>query len=95
MSANWIVAAVTLLVLGIGGLILTTRPPSKGPVFIAENQSLTEDQVRQKLLANGWSNVQIVHDGKYFKATGTKSGQTSKVVVDAETGRLRAAGDYD
>jgi hypothetical protein len=48
-----------------------------------------------ELQSDGWSNVQIVHDGKYFKATGTKSGQTSKVVIDAQTGRLRAAGDYD
>jgi hypothetical protein len=47
MSANWIVAGVVLLVLGIGGLVLLTGPPREGPVFIAGNQAVTEDQVRQ------------------------------------------------
>jgi hypothetical protein len=43
----------------------------------------------------GWSNVQIVCDGKYLEAIGSKNGQTTKVVVDAQTGRLRATDDDD
>jgi hypothetical protein len=42
-----------------------------------------------------WSNVQIVRDGKYFEAMGLKNDQTTKVGVDAQTGRLRATDDDD
>ena len=95
MYTNWMVVGVGLLVMAIGGLLLLTGPPSEGPAFIAGNQPVTEAQVRQKLQSDGWSNVQIVRRGKYFEAMGTKSDQSSKVVIDAQTGRLRPAGDYD
>jgi hypothetical protein len=39
--------------------------------------------------------VQVVRDGKFLEAMGSKNGQTLKVAVDAQTGRLRAADDND
>ena len=72
---------------------LVTAEPSKGPVFIAGDQPVTEDQVRQKLQSDGWSNVQVVREGRYLEAIGSKSGQTTKVAIDAQTGRLRADDD--
>jgi hypothetical protein len=73
-----------------------SRPnQAKGPVFIAGDQPVSEDQVRQKLQSDGWSNVQIVRDGRYFEAMGSKNGQTTKVAVDAQTGRLRTTDDED
>ena len=51
---------------------------------------MTEDQVRQKLQSDGWSNVQIVRDGRYVEAIAAKDGQDCKIVVDSQTGRLRA-----
>ena len=74
---------------------LVTAEPSKGPVFIAGDQPVTEDQVRQKLQSDGWSNVQVVREGRYLEAIGSKSSQTTKVAIDAQTGRLRAADDDD
>jgi hypothetical protein len=71
------------------------RRAEQGPVFIAGDQPVTEDQVRQKLQSDGWSNVQIVRDGQYFEAIGSKDGQTTKVAVDTQTGRLRAADEDD
>jgi hypothetical protein len=52
--------------------------------------------VRQKLQTDGWSNVQIVRDGRFFEAIGSKDGgQNTRVAVDAQTGRLRAEDDDD
>ena len=95
MDRKWILAGGGLLLLAIAGAAMVTAEPSKGPVFIAGHQPVTEDQVRQKLQSDGWSNVQIVRDGRYFEAIGSKSGQTTKVAVDAQTGRLRVADDDD
>jgi hypothetical protein len=74
---------------------MVTAEPTRGPVFIAGDQPVSEDQVRQKLQSDGWSNVQILREGRYLEAMGSKGGQTVKVAVDAQTGRLRAAEDDD
>src|SRR6516164_11855959 len=89
MDRRWLLAGGGLLLLGITGVAMVTAEPSKGPIFIAGDQPVTEDQVRQKLQSDGWSNVQIVRDGRYFEAMGSKDGQTSKAAVDAQTGRLK------
>jgi len=57
--------------------------------FIAANRSVTEDQVRQKLVSDGWSDVQIVVRGRYFMATASKDGWSDAFAVDSLTGRLR------
>ncbi len=95
MNRNWIWAGGGLLLLGMAGVAMVTAESSKGPVLIAGDQPVSEDQVRQKLQSDGWSNVQIVREGRYLEAIGSKNGQTSKVAVDAQTGRLRAATDDD
>ena len=83
-----------LLAAGVAFAIVTVEP-TKGPVFIAGDKPVTEDQVRQKLQSEGWSNIQIARDGRYLEATGSKDGQTSKMEVDSQTGRLRADDDDD
>lgn len=77
------------------GLAIVMAEPSRGPAFIAGDQPVSEDQVRQKLQADGWSNVQLVRTGRYFEAIASKDGQNSKIVVDSQTGRLRAGDDDD
>jgi len=68
---------------------------AKQGIFIAGDRPVTEDQVRQKLQSDGWSNVRILREGRYLEAMGSKNGQIVKVAVDAQTGRLRAADDED
>jgi hypothetical protein len=53
---------------------------------------VTEDQVRQEMVAEGYSNPQVMREGRYFEATGIKDGQMQKLVVDSQTGRLRTGG---
>jgi hypothetical protein len=58
------------------------------PVFIAGDQPVTEDQVRNKLQSEGW--VRTMHVGRYIQATGVQNGQAQKVTVDSDTGRFAA-----
>ncbi len=66
MDRRWVLAGGGLLLLGIAGVAMVTAEPSNGPVFIAGHQPVTEEQVRQKLQTDGWSNVQIVRDVRFF-----------------------------
>jgi hypothetical protein len=90
---TWTIGAI--IALGAAGLAYVMAEPNKGPVFIAGDKPVSEDQVRQKLQSDGWSNIQIARDGRYLEATGSKDGQTSKMEVDSQTGRLRAGDDDD
>jgi hypothetical protein len=84
-----------MLLLAMAGVAMVTAEPSKGPVSIAGDKPVTEDQVRQKPQSDGWSNVQIVRDGGYFEAMASKDGQTTELAVDTQTGRLRGNDDDD
>jgi len=53
----WVIAAVVLV--AIVTVIDLAKEREDGPVFIASNGPITEDQVRQKLLTDGWINVLI------------------------------------
>jgi hypothetical protein len=93
------------LVVAVTGLAIATAAMNQGSVFDARDQPVNEDQgpqklqlegwseeqVRQKLQWQGWSNVRIEPQDGYFLATASKDGQTSRIAVDARTGRLRDA----
>jgi hypothetical protein len=95
MNRRFVVALVggTALAAVTGVLIATAQP--RGAVFIAGDQPVTEVQVREKLQSDGYSNIQIVRQGHFFEAVGSKDGKTGKVMVDARTGRLAADDDDD
>src|SRR3954453_12253196 len=85
------------LLLGLGGFAVATFEPfeQKGPVFIVSDHPITEDQVRQKMQSEGYSNLQVIRQGRYFVATGSKEGMTGTIAVDSFTGRLRGGDDDD
>jgi len=80
---------------GATGVWIATAAPTKGPVFIAGDQPVTEDQVRQKLEADGYLNVLILRQGRNFEAMAAKDGKVAKFVVDAQNGRLVNDDDDD
>jgi hypothetical protein len=88
-----------LLLIGISAVTVTTglmiANGQQTPVLIAGDRPVTEAQLREKLQTEGWSNIQIDQDGKYFRVTGYKYGKTVKLAVDSQTGRLRANSDDD
>jgi hypothetical protein len=95
MKRAILVTAASGFMIAATGLAIVMAAPSQGPSFITGDQPVTEDQVRQKLQSEGWSNVQIVREGRYIEAKGLKDGQNSTIAVDSQNGHLRAADDDD
>jgi hypothetical protein len=95
MNRRLVVALIggTALAAATGVLIAMAQPT--GAVFIAGEQPVTEAQVREKLQSDGYSNIQVVRQGNFFEALGSKDGKTGKVLVDARTGRLADDDDDD
>jgi hypothetical protein len=76
------------------GMVIATAE-TRGPVFIAGEKPVTEEQVRSKLQGDGYADVRVVREGRYLEATGAKDGKAAKLRVDAQTGRLAADDDDD
>jgi len=89
----WSVAGA--LIAGAAGLMVVNAQQRQGEIFIAGDKPVTEDQVRAKLQMDGWSDVKIYRDGRYFEVTASKDNQADKIVIDAQTGRLRGDADDD
>jgi hypothetical protein len=83
------------LVLGAVGLLAVNAKQRQGAIFIAGDRPVTEEQVRSKLQTDGWSDVRVVREGRYFEVIGAKNGHAEKLAVDGQTGRLRASNDDD
>jgi hypothetical protein len=56
---------------------------------------ITEQQIRDKLTADGFSNIQITSQGSIFKTNATKDGRTFGLAIDAESGTVLQARDDD
>jgi len=91
----WYVGGGVLFVAWAAFMGLMPQRTNSAFDFIAGNRPVTEDQVRQKLVSDGWMDVRIVLRGRYFVATASKDGESSKFSVDALTGRLRGEDDDD
>ena len=88
------VIGVALLV-GSAGLMIANAQQADSPALIAGDRPVTAEQVLEKLQTDGWSNVAISRNGRYIEVTGSLNGETSKMAVDSQTGRLRADNDDD
>jgi len=83
------------LLAGSAGLTIANAQQAQASAFIAGDRPVTAEQVLQKLQTDGWSNVVISRNGRYIEVTGSMNGETSKMAVDSQTGRLRADNDDD
>jgi hypothetical protein len=90
----WSIAGVILLA-AAAALVIAAPERDRGAVFIEGSKPVTEEQVRLKLVSDGWTNVQVVRRGRLVMAMGAKDGRTDAFLVDAFTGRLRGDGDDD
>ena len=88
----WTLAAVLLVGAVTAADVIRER---RDPVFISSNGPVTEEQVRQKMTADGWNNVQITREGRYIQVTGSKEQQTGHFSIDSQTGRVRDNDDDD
>jgi len=76
-------------------LMLAKAQQSKGAVLIAGDRPVTAEQVAAKLKSDGWSEIVMSRNGKYFQVTGVVNGQAGNIAIDSLTGRLRADDDDD
>jgi hypothetical protein len=83
------------LLAGAAGLMIAKAQQSQGSVLIAGDRPVTVEQVQDKLQTDGWSNIVISRNGRYIQVTASRNGQTDKMTVDSQTGRLRADADDD
>jgi hypothetical protein len=89
----WVLGGAMLA--AAAGLMIANAQQSSAPVLIAGDHPVTAEQVREKLQSDGWSNIAVSRNGRYIEATGYVNGQSSKMAVDSQTGRLRADDDDD
>lgn len=80
------------------GIILFA--PGQRRVLISGDKPVTADEVRAKLEADGYSNIQVSRDGRWFEIRATKDGKRTDLSVNSENGRLadepfRDADDQD
>jgi len=72
-----------------GGLgVLIASDEGEGSIFIPSDQPITEGQVREKLQSQGWLNIKIIEQGRYFEVTGAQGGRFRKLMIDSLTGKL-------
>ena len=90
----WSIAGGTFLA-AAGALVIAAPERDNGPIFIEGSKPVTEDQVRQKLATDGWTNVQVVRRGRIVMAMASKDGRINAFTVDALTGRLHGDADDD
>src|SRR5262252_1225287 len=90
----WSLAGGVLLA-AAAAFVIAAPERDTGPVFIEGSRPVTEDQVRQKLVSDGWSEVQVLRRGRIVLAMGSKEGRTEAFAVDVLTGRLHKTDDDD
>jgi hypothetical protein len=95
MNRMLVWSLVGALIGGGTGAAIAVAGDDEGEIFIASDQPINADQVREKLTSDGWMNIQVAEQGRYFEATGTKAARPKKILVDSLTGRLIEGDDDD
>jgi hypothetical protein len=78
---------------GTAGIYAATKAP-RDPL-ISGSGPITEQQIRDKLTAEGFSNIQISQQGSLFETTATKDGRAVKWEIDSRSGTVFQAGRTD
>lgn len=81
--------------IAVAVLIFVAAQLDKRLVFIAGDQPVSNEQVRQKLLTDGWSNIQVSRQGRFIVAIASRNGEEKKIEIEALTGRMRISDDDD
>ena len=68
---------------------------SSGGRLIPGSGPITEQQIGDKLTADGFSNIQITLNGSVFETVATKEGRQAELAIDAQSGIVRREGDDD
>ena len=94
MKRVFLVAVISAFV-GVGAASIYAASNSSGGRLIPGNGPITEQQIRDKLTANGFSNIQITSQGSIFETNATKDGRAVIFAIDAQSGTVLQARDDD
>jgi hypothetical protein len=87
-------AVITVAVAAGAASIYAGSNSSRGRL-IPGSGPITEQQIRDTLTADGFSNIQITLRGSIFETLATKDGRQAELAIDAQSGNIRQAGDDD
>jgi len=98
-KTQWrIVAAVVGSLVVAGGAVIYATDSSSGTRLILGNGPITEQQIRDKLTSDGFSNIQISPQGSLLETIATKNGRPVRLEIDSQSGTVfqaRGADDDD
>jgi hypothetical protein len=95
MNRLVLISVAIAAALGASAAWMAAAEQESRTAFVKGGGPVTEQQVRQEMLAEGYSNPQILRRGRYFEAMGTKDSQTQKLVIDSWTGQLSSEDGED
>ena len=81
-----------------GFLVISTSIYAAGDSsnrLIPGNGPITEQQIRDKLAADGFSNIQVTSQGHAFETTATRGGRVLRLAIDGESGSVLETQDED
>jgi hypothetical protein len=81
-----------------GAAVIYAADSSSGTNLILGTGPITEQQIRDNLTADGFSNIQISPQGRLFETTATKNGRALRLEIDSQSGTVfqaRGADDDD
>ena len=87
--------AVITVAVAAGAASIYAASNSSGGRLIPGSGPITEQQIRDKLTTDGFSNIQITLNGSVFETVATKEGRQAELTIDAQSGIVRAEGDDD
>jgi hypothetical protein len=93
-----LIAVVVGSLVVAGAAVICAADSSSGTNLILGNGPITEQQIRDKLSADGFSNTQISPQGSLFETIATKNGRAVRLEIDSQSGAVfqaRGADDDD
>ena len=87
-------AVITVVVAAGAASIYAASNPS-GDRLIPGSGPITEQQIRDKLTAEGFSNIQITLRGSVFETVATKDARQAELAIDAQSGIVSQDRDDD
>jgi len=93
-----LIAAVIGCFTVAGAAIIYATDSSSATRPTLGNGPITEQQIRDKLTADGFSNIQISAQGSLFETIATKNGRALRLEIDSQSGtafQARGADDDD
>jgi hypothetical protein len=79
----------------VGAVSIYAATDLSGGRLIPGTGPITEQQIRDKLTADGFSNIQVSPQGSLLETTATKGGRTIRLEIDSQSGTVYQARGVD